>query len=84
MDQGIRTRSMAALYPKNIDRCKGALLPKMAYYKDHSMNFSKDGFIQRPRHTVIYKPHRAHKAIGQLKVYSHQLEDQGKMSTSCT
>ena len=48
------TRSMAALYPKNIDRCKGPLLPKMAYYKDHFMNFSKDGFIQGPWHMDVY------------------------------
>ena len=42
--------------------------------KDNFMNFSADGFIQRLRYIDICMPHNACKAVGQLRVSSHQLK----------
>ena len=63
---------MAALYPKVLAH---ALPPKMVYYKDYSMKFSEDGFIQGLRYMDVSVPHGStRKAIGQLNVPAHQLE----------
>ena len=40
----------------------------MGYYKDHFMNYSEDGLMQRRRYMDVYMPHAACKAIGQLIV----------------
>ena len=47
---------------------------KMAYYRDHFLMLTLDGFIQRPRYMDVYLPHGTRVDIGQLRVSSHQLE----------
>ena len=47
MEQGTGESSMETLYPKALDRAKGAIFPKDGlYYKDHFMNVLENGLIQ--------------------------------------
>ena len=64
---------MATLYSKCFTP-REPFLTNIVYYKDHFIDFSEDGFIQRPRYMDTYMPHNFHKALGQLLVLFDQLE----------
>ena len=47
---------------------------KMAFYREHLLQLSEDGFVTRPSYMDTHMSHGLRCAIGQIRTSSHQLE----------
>ena len=48
--------------------------PKMAFYREHLLELTEDGFVSRPAYMDFHLSHGIRCAIGQMRTSSHQLE----------
>jgi len=47
---------------------------KMAFYREHLLQLTEDGFVTRPSYMDTHLSHALRCAIGQIRTSSHQLE----------
>ena len=48
--------------------------PKMAFYREHLLQLTEDGFVTRPTYMDTHLSHGIRCVIGQMRTSSHQLE----------